>query len=482
MTEETYEHTGTRKKIKTLGDYNALLFDHADTPLDEKNKLVSNIKAMRIIRFELPQIRTSSGYVSSGIAIVSTVKAHEQFKSYSLAKIVGILQYHEEEVTKEVKPVSSMGSLALVAKGKKTMEEDTKSDLSDSELSRVDKVLMVSNPKKFFKKNFSRFRNRAKQGNSSSEKPKEEGYKNTQHDEENKIKGDSGYECHYCHGKNHFAKECLLRRQNEKKEKEKDEAYYVQKIEELRKKDKSTAKPAFVVQEDDEDGMVEVWLTDSEDDEVRKPTHGRCLMVQNGVSEQRGYATDGCQTFESCFAATTVSEQVKECEKMVDKSKEHKNMLKEILTEKDKDVIKSASIQKYNLLCKKLNSENSLDVENISEFDESEMSEISVEDEIDCSVFTQDNEEPKKKLILENSIEFVRIVENKGSHVLKEKATFFPKVKTDPNQVFEKTGLDENDTSTSLVNNDNANGCDEFLWSEPIDNAAETKGLSEMPS
>ena len=52
------------------------------------------------------------------MAVVSTVKAQEQFKSYSLAKLVGILKSHESEVTKEAKLVSGMGSLALISKGK----------------------------------------------------------------------------------------------------------------------------------------------------------------------------------------------------------------------------------------------------------------------------------------------------------------------------------------------------------------------------
>ena len=87
----------------------------------------------------------------------------------------------------------------------------------------------------------------------------------------------------------------------------------------------------------DDDGRFEVWSTDSEDDEVRKPTHGwcfvaksklqgyegKCVMVQNGALEQKGYATDGGRASRSCFAAKIVSEQVKECEKVVHKVKEY---------------------------------------------------------------------------------------------------------------------------------------------------------------
>ena len=59
-----------------------------------------------------------NGLQSEWKAVVSTVKAHEQFKNYTLAKLVGILKARESEVTKEANVVSGMGSLALVAKGK----------------------------------------------------------------------------------------------------------------------------------------------------------------------------------------------------------------------------------------------------------------------------------------------------------------------------------------------------------------------------
>ncbi|KAI3700158.1 hypothetical protein L2E82_44777 [Cichorium intybus] len=97
-------------------------------------------------------------------------------------------------------------------------------------------------------------------------------------------------------GKNHFIKDYLLQKQTEKKEQVKDEAYYAKKIANLKKVDASTIKSAFVVQEDSKYGAVEVWSTDSDDEEVRKPTHGRCLMVKGDSSEFRGYSTDGCQT------------------------------------------------------------------------------------------------------------------------------------------------------------------------------------------
>ena len=74
-------------------------------------------------------------------------------------------------------------------------------------------------------------------------------------------------------------------------------------------------------------------------------------------------------------------------------------MLTQMLNDKDNEEIKLTSIQKYDLLCKKLSLENTLDNENISKLDESEMSEIFVKDEVACSEFVQNDDEPKKNLI-----------------------------------------------------------------------------------
>ena len=46
--------------------------------------------------------------------IIYVVKAHEQFRSYTLAKLGGILKSHEKEVMKEAKSVLNVGPLALI--------------------------------------------------------------------------------------------------------------------------------------------------------------------------------------------------------------------------------------------------------------------------------------------------------------------------------------------------------------------------------
>ena len=125
-----------------------------------------------------------------------------------------------------------------------------------------------------------------------------------------------------------------------------------------------------------------------------------------------------------------------------------------------------------------------MNVENTSEFDEdSDMSEISVEDEVDCSEFLQSEPKPEKDLISENYVEFDRMSKDK-SKVFKEKAVIYQKVQTVPNQVYATTGVTKKQIVelTSLVNKDNADGCEEYFWLAPIDNANETVGLSERTS
>ena len=75
-------------------------------------------------------------------------------------------------------------------------------------------------------------------------------------------------------------------------------------------------------------------------------------------------------------------------------------MLKQLLDENDKRQIKSDTIQKFDSWSAKLSSDNKINVENTSEFDEeSDMSEISLEDEVDCSEFVKSEFEPAKDLI-----------------------------------------------------------------------------------
>ena len=67
--------------------------------------------------------------------------------------------------------------------------------------------------------------------------------------QEKKLKGDSGIDCHYCHGSNHMENDYMLRKKEENN-KVKDEAYYSKKLEEVCQKSKNIS---LVARGEDED-------------------------------------------------------------------------------------------------------------------------------------------------------------------------------------------------------------------------------------
>ena len=159
-------------------------------------------------------------------------------------------------------------------------------------------------------------------------------------------------------------------------------------------------------------------------------------------------------------------------------------MLKQLLDENDNKQIKTDTVQKFDSLNANLSSEIKLNIESSDEFDEdSDMSDISVEDVIDCSKFVKIESQFAKAHISKKFIQFARVIQNKPE-ILKVKATIFPKVQTTPNQVFKVNGKNENQTVKlkTIVDEDNKDECDEHFWSVPIDNADKTVGLSERNS
>lgn len=76
----------------------------------------------------------------------------------------------------------------------------------------------------------------------------------------------------------------MLRRLNDKKVGADDEAYHLRTLEEIKKKkNNDNLMPILIVHEnvtDSEFGGVEVWSTDSEDEEFRRPTHGKALVAK----------------------------------------------------------------------------------------------------------------------------------------------------------------------------------------------------------
>ncbi|KAI3708662.1 hypothetical protein L2E82_37981 [Cichorium intybus] len=225
--------------------------------------------------------------------IMLMVKSYENIEKYKLAALYNLLKSHEPDVVGRRSEMASSGPLALVSKEEEeSSDEDVAAYMVDdngdtvalyaANNRRFKKPFFKNNSGKPFVKNFNKsdFNYKPKpeiytpkEDNlklstpKPSEKPASEFSK--EKSKEKKISGDSGYDCNYCHGKNHFAKDCMLRKQNEKKPQVKDEAYYARKMEEVRVRTKDLALMAA----DDRQGSYQVWSSDSDDDEVRKPSH-----------------------------------------------------------------------------------------------------------------------------------------------------------------------------------------------------------------
>lgn len=86
-----------------------------------------------------------------------------------------------------------------------------------------------------------------------------------------KLKGDYGYNFDYFNGNNHLAKDCMLKNKEEKKEKEKNKAYYAMKLEEIH----AQTKNLYLVAKgyNDEEGTYQIWSSRSNDEEMRNPNH-----------------------------------------------------------------------------------------------------------------------------------------------------------------------------------------------------------------
>ena len=79
-------------------------------------------------------------------------------------------------------------------------------------------------------------------------------------------------DCHYCNGANLLANDCILRKNDERKNKVKDEDYYTGRLEEVRVK----AKNMYLVArgEQDDDDTYQIWSSGSDDEEMHNPTRG----------------------------------------------------------------------------------------------------------------------------------------------------------------------------------------------------------------
>lgn len=107
-----------------------------------------------------------------------------------------------------------------------------------------------------------------------------------------------------------------------------------------------------------------------------------------------------------------------------------------------------------------------------SDFEESEMSEISIEDEVDYS-FVISDDKLNGILFLKIQFNLNNLLKMKVLEIWKKRLLIFPKVQTTPNQVFVIKGLDQLDTNdlSSIVKTNIDVSCKNNFWSKPIDNS-----------
>ena len=97
----------------------------------------------------------------------------------------------------------------------KFVSPDISSGSEGSDEETEEKAFMVNNQKKFYKNKYnsgSKY-NKFNKFTGDSEKKNAEGSS----DGKKELTGDSGYDCNFCNGKNHLARDCMF---NKKKERE----------------------------------------------------------------------------------------------------------------------------------------------------------------------------------------------------------------------------------------------------------------------
>ncbi|KAI3496719.1 hypothetical protein L1887_39092 [Cichorium endivia] len=282
-----YEGTDVMKKSKV----NNILADFSNFKQLENEKIDQTFKRSTDVVYELEKHGVSKTSHETNFRfmqclrrewkqITMMVRSHEKINSYSLEELYNSLKSYEYDVLDEAGDPPNAGTLAFVSK---TESDDvTEADDEGEEDEESDTKALYSNNNKNFQKrprnktNFNRNSNIGKQPTKSAEysKPKSE----TTPRPEKKLLGDSGYDCNYCYGNNNLAKDCMLKKANEKKERVKDEAYYTKKLEEVRAKTQSLS----LIAPNNGDGTYQIWSSGSDDDEIRKPTHGAMFAAHTG--------------------------------------------------------------------------------------------------------------------------------------------------------------------------------------------------------
>ena len=108
-TDADLEHSTQTLLLSEFGAFLQKSEESLDKTFNRYNHLLSRMMKHKIGSELIEQkVTFMNGFRSQWKAVVSIVKAHEQFKNCTLAKLVGILKSHETEVMKESKIVYGM--------------------------------------------------------------------------------------------------------------------------------------------------------------------------------------------------------------------------------------------------------------------------------------------------------------------------------------------------------------------------------------
>ena len=145
--------------------------------------------------------------------IIVMLKNREDLENLPMTQVFGILKGNELSVLNE-SGRNVAGSLALV--GKDVDSDDDDDEVSDDDQRKL-KAFIAVNPgtKKFFKKKFNNKFRKSNTNSSSSNKDVSVSSESTPKSKE--LVKDSGYDCYECGEKNHLAKDCMWRKQQELK-------------------------------------------------------------------------------------------------------------------------------------------------------------------------------------------------------------------------------------------------------------------------
>lgn len=90
--------------------------ENIDQVFERYNHLIIWLVKYHLKRQDIEKVTFLQGHHPEWKTIVSTMKAHKQFKQSKMSQVVVILKSHEEEVFDVTKPIANVGPLALDGK------------------------------------------------------------------------------------------------------------------------------------------------------------------------------------------------------------------------------------------------------------------------------------------------------------------------------------------------------------------------------